>query len=99
MSVTVARFWVVMGGVLTVTGSTAGPLGMGAKYFVEQSFELGGIEVAGDGDAGVVGGVELLVEVANVVDAGGFDIGVGADDGGVVGMLVGEEHVVDLLVG
>ncbi len=73
--------------------------GDGCEVFGEEGFELGGIEVAGDGDAGVVGGVELLVEVADVVDAGGFDVGVGADDGGVVGVLVGEEHVVDLLVG
>ena len=82
-----------------MTGSTCGALGDGAEVFGEERLQLGGVEVAGDGDAGVVGGVELLVEVADVVDAGGFDVGVGADDGGVVGMLLREEHVVDLLVG
>ena len=40
----------------------------------------------------------MLEEVANVVQAGGFDVGVGADDGGVIWMVLGEEHVVDLLV-
>jgi hypothetical protein len=80
-------------------GFDCGTFGDRSEVFGEKSFELGGVEVAGDGDAGVIGGVELLVKVANVVDAGGFDVGVGADDGGVVGMLVGEEHVVDLLVG
>ena len=71
----------------------------GSEVFRQESLELRGIEVAGDGDAGIIGSVELLMEVADVVDAGGFDVGVGPDDGGVVGMLVGEEHVVDLLVG
>ncbi len=73
--------------------------GDGTEVFGEESLELGGVEVAGDGDAGVVGSVEVLVEVADVVDAGGFDVGVRADDGGVVRVLLGEEHVVDLLVG
>ena len=39
------------------------------------------------------------MEVANVVDASGFDVGVGADDVGVVGMGFGEEEMVDLFVG
>ena len=82
-----------------MTGSTLRALGDGAEVFGEERLELGGVEVAGDGDAGVVGSVEVLVEVADVIDAGGFDVGVRADDGGVVGMLLGEEHVVDLLVG
>jgi hypothetical protein len=80
-------------------GFDRGAFGDWSEIFGEESFELRGIEVAGDGDAGVIGGIELLVEVADVVDAGGFDVCVGADDGGVVGVLVGEEHVIDLLVG
>jgi hypothetical protein len=73
-------------------------LGNGAEVFREERFQLGGVEVAGDGDAGVVGGVKVLVEVADVVDAGGFDIGVRADDGAVVGVLLGKEHVIGLLI-
>ena len=74
-------------------------LGDGAEVFGEEVFELLGVEVAGDGDAGVVGGVELLVEVANVIDAGGFDIGVGADDVAVVGVFPGEEELEHLFIG
>ena len=74
-------------------------LGDGGEIFGEEGFELGGVEVTGDGDGGVVGGVELLVEVADVGDAGGFDIGVGADDVSVIRVGGGEEELVDLFAG
>ncbi len=80
-------------------GFDRGAFGDGAEVFSEERLQLSGVEVACDGDARVVGSVEVLVEVADVVDAGGFDVGMGADDGGVVGVRLGEEHVVDLLIG
>ncbi len=67
--------------------------GDGAEVLGEEGFKGGGVEVAGDGEGGVVGGVELLVEVADVVDAGGFDVGVRADDIAVIGVLLGKELV------
>ena len=99
VSVMVARRCEVMGGVTTVTGSTSGPRGMGPKYFVEQRLELDRIEIAGNGDGGVVGDVELLVEVAHIGDAGGFNVGVAADHVAVVGVSLGKKLVVDLFVG
>ena len=80
----------MIGGSLDGDGLDRGSLRDGAEVFGEERFEFGGIEVAGDGDAGVVGSVEVLVEVADVVDAGGFDVGVRADDGGVVRVLLGK---------
>ena len=39
------------------------------------------------------------MEVANIVDARGFDVGVRADDVAVVGMLLREEELVDFFTG
>ncbi len=82
-----------------MTGSTFGPCGIGPKYFVSSNFKFGLIKVSGDGEAGIVGRIELLEEVANVVEASSFDVGVRADDAGVVGMALGEELMIDLFFG
>ena len=42
VSVMVARRCEVMGGVTAVTGSTAGPRGMGPKYFSSSAFSFAG---------------------------------------------------------
>src|SRR6202044_833225 len=44
VSVTVARFWAVVGGGLSGTGSTAGPLGIGAKYLVRRALSWAGLK-------------------------------------------------------
>ena len=97
VSVTVMRFCEVIGGVTTFTGSTLGPGGIGPKYFVSNVLELLRIEVAGNGDGRIVGRVELLVEVANVRDPRGLDVGMAADHDPVVRMSLGKKLVVRLL--
>ena len=76
-------------------GINLGAAGDGAEVFDEQSFQFGGVEVSGDRHGGVVRGVELFEEVADIVEAGCFDVGVGADDIGVVGMIFGKEELID----
>ena len=66
---------------------------------MSRAFSFAGLKSPAMAMRRVVGGVELLVEVANVGDARGFDVGVRADDVGVVGMCLGEEEVVYLFVG
>jgi len=80
-------------------GVDLGALRDWAEVFGQEGLEFGGVEVAGDGERGVVRRVELLEEVADIVEACGFDVGVGADDVRVVRMGFGEEEMVDLFVG
>ena len=80
-------------------GVNFGTAGNRTEVFCEERLELGGVEVSGYGHGGVVGSVELLEEVADVVETGGFDVGVGPDDVCVIGMVLGEEELVDLFAG
>ena len=56
------------------------------------------MDVAGDGEAGVIGRVVLAEEFAHVVDARRLDVVVRADDVGVVGMIFREELMVEFLL-
>ena len=67
-----------------------GARGDGTEVFVDQRFDGGRIVVAGDGDGGVVGLVVLGEELADVVEAGCFNIGMGADDISVIGWVLGK---------
>jgi hypothetical protein len=72
-----------------------GSFGDRAEVFGEERLQFGGIKVTGDRETRVVWGVELFEEVADIVEAGCFDVGVGADDIGVVGMIFGKEELID----
>jgi hypothetical protein len=74
-----------------MTGATGWALRNGAEVFRQQRLQAAGIEVAGNGDRGVVRRVELLVKIAHIGNARGLDIGVAADDIAVVGMALGKE--------
>ena len=60
------------------------------EILLQQRLELDRIEIPGNRDAGVVGSVVMLEEVAHIEQPRRFDIGVGADDVSVIGMALGK---------
>ena len=76
-----------------------GALGDGAEVFLDQRLGLVHVDVARDGQRGVVGRVVLGEEVTHVLELGGLDVRVGADHVGVVGMSGRVEQVRHRLLG
>lgn len=78
-------------GLLAVVG------GDGAEVLLDPGDGLLGVDVADDGEDGVVGRVVGAEERAGVVEGGGVEVGHRADGGVVVGVAVGEGERGELL--
>ena len=88
----------MIGGVVAVIGGTCGPRLSGPKYFSTSAFVCGLVEIADDGQAGVVRRVVLLEETLHVVELGRLDVGVRADHVGVVRVARRKQQLHDGLV-
>ena len=98
----VAHFDVDAAGEGGVLASDAGDVFAGgevAEVALRQFQGVGGMEVAGDGEAGVGGAVETAEKVFDVVKAGGVQIFLGADGHPVVGVGEGEQGGLEVPVG
>ncbi len=80
------------------SGGTGGPARDGPEVALHQRPRPGGVEVAAEGEHGVVGGVVGAEEVAHVVQGGGVQVVHAPDDGVGVRMVGGEDHLLQPLV-
>ena len=92
-AVTTLRRSEVIFGVSALIGGTAGPRFSDAEVLLDQRLHLRRLEVADDGEAGVVRRVVLLEESLHVVELRGLDVFVRADDIAVVRMAGREQRL------